>query len=112
MIWDLDTFPIISLIIFFSWALVEWVIETIIKRKSLPFHVENLGKLLKVADTGIDSLEITSNALNKDINYELYLVSDTSSVDLTGSLNFDSKKEHAYKFTGNFFKINFQKVEN
>lgn len=36
----------------------ELNIETIIKRKSLPFHVENLGKLLKVADTGIDSLEI------------------------------------------------------
>jgi hypothetical protein len=57
----------------------------------------------------IDTLEITADANNKDINYELYVVSDTSSVDFTGTLNFTSGKEPAYKFTGNFNKINLYK---
>ena len=60
----------------------------------------------------IDSLEITAHALNKDINYELYVVSDTSSVDLTGSMNFIAGNDPSYKLTGNFYKIDLNKFIN
>jgi len=36
----------------------EKAIETVVAKKKMPYHYENLAKLLKVADTGIDSLEI------------------------------------------------------
>jgi len=36
----------------------ELALEDVLNRPTMPHHIENLGKLLKVADTGIDSLEI------------------------------------------------------
>jgi len=36
----------------------EYDIDNVLDREMMPFHVANLSKLLKVADTGIDSLEI------------------------------------------------------
>lgn len=36
----------------------EYDIDNVLDREMMPYHVANLSKLLKVADTGIDSLEI------------------------------------------------------
>ncbi|MEI6553973.1 MAG: ATP-binding protein [Paludibacter sp.] len=36
----------------------EFAIEDVLDRAMMPYHSENLSKLLKVADTGIESLEI------------------------------------------------------
>jgi len=36
----------------------ELKIEDILDRGMMPYHFENLGKLLKIADTGIDSIEV------------------------------------------------------
>jgi molybdopterin-binding protein len=60
----------------------------------------------------IDTLEIDADAVNKIINYDLRIVSDTSSADLFGSLNFVSGNVPAYNLTGNFYKINLYKFVN
>ena len=57
----------------------------------------------------IDSFSFNADARNKNINYDLNLVSDTSSINMDGYLKFTSRNELSYKMTGDVKKLDLYK---
>lgn len=54
----------------------------------------------------IDNFSFNANALNKNINYDLNLVSDSSSINMNGNFIFNTGNNVSYKVAGEFNKLN------
>lgn len=55
----------------------RWRLDNLLRENCMPYHIDNLSKLLKIADTGIDSIQIKSqksslNNKNKEVNVGEY----------------------------------------
>ncbi|MDR3668650.1 MAG: hypothetical protein P4L35_17555 [Ignavibacteriaceae bacterium] len=53
----------------------------------------------------IDNFNLIANAKNKNIDYNLSLVADTSSLNINGYMSFDKKNEISYKVEGEVKKL-------
>ena len=57
----------------------------------------------------IDNFSLNADAKDKNINYDLNLVSDTSSITLNGNIKFITDNNINYKFTGDIKKLDLYK---
>jgi hypothetical protein len=57
----------------------------------------------------IDNCSLTIEAKNKNINYDMSLGQDSTSIDLTGNLNLTATKDISYKMKGDIKKLNLFK---
>jgi uncharacterized membrane protein YeaQ/YmgE (transglycosylase-associated protein family) len=57
----------------------------------------------------IDNFSLNADAQNKNINYDLSLVSDTSSINMNGYIKFNTGNNFNYKVTGDVKKLDLYK---
>ncbi|MDR3611128.1 MAG: hypothetical protein P4L27_11240, partial [Ignavibacteriaceae bacterium] len=58
----------------------------------------------------IDNFGLTAQAYNKNINYDLNFIADSTSIDLNGNFNFTDKQAVSYKLKGDINKLDLFKI--
>ncbi|MDR3597467.1 hypothetical protein, partial [Clostridium sp.] len=58
----------------------------------------------------IDNFGLTAQAYNKNINYDLNFIADTTSIDLNGNFNFTDGQAISYKLKGDINKLDLFKI--